>query len=176
MPQFPRIDSTLRTMSKFLEQLETTDPETSEIASFLTESAVLTIVSEYEDYIESIFIARAARCEDAPVIHYVRYATTKQFRNPSIDEIKGHLGRFGNTFKSAFCQQLETDSANAAAWDSLITARHAIVHKEGSLQLTFHELQMQYPVTLRVIDCLMGILGVNDQQISAARLPVSPSS
>jgi uncharacterized protein with HEPN domain len=178
MPQFPRIDNTLQTISDFLQQLHTTEPAATEISSYLTASAILTIVSEYEDYIESIFIARAAQCEDAPIVHYVRYVTTKQFRNPSIEAIKDHLSRFGDPFKNLFSRQLETESANAAAWDSLMTARHAIVHKEGSLQLTFQEVQSKYPNTLTVINCLMGVLGVTDQQISALDLScvVSPES
>lgn len=171
MPQFPRIDNTLQTIADFLRQLHTAEPAATEISSYLTASAILTIVSEYEDYIESIFIARASRCEDDAVVHYVRYATVRQFRNPTINEIKGHLGRFGDTFRNAFSRQLETESANVAAWDSLITARHAIVHKEGSLQLTFQELQSRYPDTLTVICCLMGVLGVTDQQISALHAP-----
>lgn len=52
------------------------------------------------------------------------------------------------------------NSPEHAAWDSLMKARHAVVHKKGNLNLTFRELSQKYPLTKQVIANVEAVLGV----------------
>lgn len=59
-----------------------------------------------------------------------------------------------------FSQEI-TNSPEHAAWDSLMKARHAVVHKKGSLNLTFGELLENYSKTKKVIQTVESTLGVD---------------
>jgi hypothetical protein len=171
MCQLPRISDALQTIGGFIHQLDATEVVSAQICSYLTESIVMTIASEYEDCIEHVFIARANQCHDIPVVRYVQNTTTKQFRNPTIGNIKGHLHRFGEDYAREYGLRLDAQSVGVAAWENLMTARTTIAHKVGSLQLTFREIEGTYPDALKVIDSLMEVLGVSDQALAAISPP-----
>jgi len=59
----------------------------------------------------------------------------------------------------SFLDNIE-NSPEHAAWDSLMKARHAVVHKQGSLNLTFGELCQKYPLTKSIISKVENVLGV----------------
>lgn len=171
MVQLPRIDNALRTIDQFVQQLDNSDTTSAEVLSYLTESVVMTIASEYEDCVEHVFVARAAQCRDIPIIHYVQTTAAKDFRDPTIANIKGHLGRFGKKYETDYTRRLGDHVVGVAAWENLMTARTTIAHKVGSLQLTFGEIESTYPDTLKIIDSLMEILGVSDQELASLSLP-----
>lgn len=171
MCQLPRINDALQTIGEFMHRLDSSDVAFAEILSYLTESAVMTIASEYEDCVEHVFIARAVQCHDVPVVRYVQNTVTQDFRNPTIANIKGHLGRFGEDYKRDYAKRLDAYTVGVAAWENLMTARKTIAHKVGSLQLTFGEIESTYPDSLKVIDALMEVLGVSDRDLTALSLP-----
>jgi hypothetical protein len=165
MLQLPRIDNALDTINRFVQQLDNSDATSAEILSYLTESVVMTIASEYEDCVEHVFVARAMQCNDALLVHYVQDTTATGFRDPTIQNIKRHLHKFGVNYVAAFAAQLEKCPDGEAAWENVMKARTTIAHKVGSLQLTFTEILRTYPDSLNVVDSLMRVLGVSDQEL-----------
>jgi hypothetical protein len=155
---FPRIDSALATCEAHLADLNDDDPRAIEVESYLVGSLVLMIVSEYEEAIEALFSLRAAQCGDAHVIKYVQGQIAQKFRSPDLSKINETLGRFGSDYKAAFLATVDNTPLHAA-WDKVLIARHAVVHKKGSLNLTLRELKEAYPQTLEVLKTLSRVLG-----------------
>lgn len=155
---FPRIEAALATCEAHLAELKDDDPRAIEIESHLVASLVLVIVSEYEQAIEQLFASRATKCGDTHVINYINRQIAEKFRSPDMSKINETLGRFGTDYKAAFLGHVE-NTALHAAWDKVLLARHAVVHKKGALNLTFRELKQAYPETLVFIEKLSEVLG-----------------
>jgi hypothetical protein len=125
----------------------------------LVAGLVVLIVSEYEEYLEKLFIKRAEQCGDQHATNYIKQTLNQKFRSPDLSKINETLSRFDSSYKTTFLQNVE-NSAEHAAWDSLMKARHAVVHKKGSLNLTFGELCEKYPLTKKLIKCVEDALGI----------------
>ena len=109
--------------------------------------------------IANIFISRADQCGDNHVPNYVKTNLMRKFRSPDLGKITETLGQFGNDYRQDFSNKvLNTD--NHAAWDNVIQARQAIVHKSGTLNITLSELIATYPKTKTVLAELKKTLGV----------------
>lgn len=127
-------------------------------------SFVLLIVSEYENLIEKIFCIRASKCNDTQVINFVKSQVEKKFRSPDLGKINDMIGFFDNDLKQKFIAFTTTGTINSA-WNNIMKARHCIVHKQGSLNLTYEELLKTYPNTQAVINELVKILGLKSDEI-----------
>lgn len=156
---FPRIDSALKTCEEHLATLDLGGPITVELESHLVAAMTILIVSEYEDFIEASFVKRADRCGDGHVANYVRSQLARRFRSPDLGKVNDVLGYFGQDYRESFAGAVE-NTPEHAAWDNIMRARHAVVHKQGSLNLTFRELKQSYEQTRAVIDRLVQTLGV----------------
>lgn len=127
-------------------------------------SLVLLIVSEYENIIEKIFNLRASLCNDLHVTNYVRFQIDKKFRSPDLSKINQTLGYFDDCLKKTFIDNVSNTKVHAA-WDNLMKARHYIVHKQGTLNITYDELLTTYPETKKVIFEIVKLLGVDQSQL-----------
>jgi hypothetical protein len=139
--------------------LDKSDTSTVELEALLVSSLIILIVSEYEIAIEELFIERAGRCGDSHVIQYVKSNLARKFRSPDLGKINEVLGQFGRDYRASFTT-LVINTEYHAAWDNIMTARHAIVHKNGSLNITLGELIETYPKTKVVFDHLKAVLGL----------------
>ncbi len=155
---FLRIESALNTCQAHLNSLDSANPNRAEIEARIVSSLIVLIVSEYEELIERMFVDRANLCGDAHVVCYVRTTISQKFRSPDLSKITRTLGQFGGDYKQNFSRILNTEYH--AAWDNIIRARHAIVHKSGTLNITFGELLASYPKTKVVLSELKSILGI----------------
>ncbi len=117
----------------------------------MVSALVVMIVSEYEELIERMFAERADRCGDKCLAQYVRATIAKKFRSPDLNKITEVLGQFGGDFKRSFSSVI-LDTEHHAAWDNIMKARHAVVHKGGALNITLGELLSTYPKTKVVLD------------------------
>ena len=90
---------------------------------------------------------------------YVRSTFAHKFRSPDLSKITETLGCFGDDYRQSFSANI-IDTKYHAAWDNIIRARHAIVHKSGVLNITFDELVSSYPKTKTVISALNSALGL----------------
>jgi len=113
-------------------------------------SLVLLIVSEYEVLIENVFISRASKCNDQILINYIKNQINKKFRSPDIRKINEILKAFDENFYVAFCNKINNTPSHTA-WDNLLRARHSIVHKQGSLNLTYEEVVSSYQETKNIL-------------------------
>jgi hypothetical protein len=120
---------------------------------------VVLIVSEYEDYLEAVFSRRADLCGDEYAANYIKKNISQKLRSPDLSKINSTLSQFDGAYKTSFLGNIE-NSPEHAAWDSLMKARHAVVHKKGNLNMTFGELCQKYPLTKTVILNLENVLGV----------------
>jgi hypothetical protein len=156
---FPRIDSALASCEQHLASLDSANPITIEIESGLVSYLVLVIVSEYEQFIETVFVQRANMVGDMHLSNYVRKQLSRKFRSPDLGKINETLGAFGQDYRDAFWSKIENTKPHAS-WDNIMKARHAVVHKEGTLNLTFRELKESYSETRTIITELIKTLGL----------------
>jgi hypothetical protein len=160
MSIYQKIENAISTCRDHVANFDPTDVKDKELESYLVAGLVVLIVSEYEEHLESIFSKRAEICGDMYVANYIKNALSRHFRSPDLSKINSTLQRFDNTYNNAFRGAVE-NSAEHAAWDSILKARHAVVHKKGSLNLTFDELCQKYFLTKVVIQNLETVLGVD---------------
>lgn len=158
---YQRIENALQICSDHLSGLDSMDLKNKELETYIVSGLVVLIVSEYEEYLEGIFGIRAKKCGDLHVENFIRQALSRNFRSPDLGKINEQLKRFDNSCKVAFMRQVE-NSQHHAAWDSIMKARHAIVHKQGDLKLTFGELLKNYALTKVVINEVEAALGLTD--------------
>jgi hypothetical protein len=155
-----RIDSALRTCEEHLASLnESQEALRVEVETHLVAAMTLLIVSEYEIFIESSFSQRAGRCGDSYVANYVRSQLSKRFRSPDLWKVNEALSCFGRDYRDGFFKDLE-NTPEHAAWDNIMRARHAIVHRQGAMNLTFRELKESYGRTKVILRRLVQTLGM----------------
>jgi hypothetical protein len=145
-----RIDLAITTCEQHIKGLDPEKTLNNEIEIYLVSGLVLLIVSEYEVHLESLFIRRADMCGDSHASSYIRNSLCNFFRSPDLGKINETLKRFDESYRKIFWGKIE-NSPHKAAWDSLMIARHAIVHKKSTLSLTFRELKENYTLTKEVI-------------------------
>ncbi len=162
---YQRIDNAIEICRQHVSQLDPTNLKDKELETYLVSGLVVLIVSEYEEYLESVFSKRADICGDYHAANYIKKTLSQKFRSPDLSKINETLSRFDNTYKDSFLHTIE-NSPEHAAWDSLMKARHAVVHKKGSLNLTFRELSQKYILTKSIISHVERVLGVNSAQPS----------
>ena len=161
---FSTIDDQIRICEEIIRNLKENDFDISEIQYFLLKSLIVSIVSEFENYIEKIFLARANRCNDPQIINFVRNQLSQKFRSPDLKKINDTLGYFDTELKKEFLSKVENTQQHAA-WDNIMKARHSIVHKQGILNITLNELFSTYPETKKVIMHLVETLSLNEEEI-----------
>lgn len=119
------------------------------------------MVSEHEEFIEKLFVKRAAKTNDRHIQSFFEGHMDKKFRSPNLGKINEMLGQMGADYRQVFRQRVETnDPQLKASWDSILTARHAIVHKEnaGAINLTWQDLESAVIKTGSVLDALADTL------------------
>ncbi len=157
---YERIENAINICSVHVTHLDPTNIKDKELETYLVAGLVVLIVSEYEEYLESVFVRRAEQCGDEHATNYIKKTLSQKFRSPDLSKINETLNRFDSSCKNTFHGQI-INSPEHAAWDSLLKARHAVVHKKGNLNLTLGELKTNYPLTKKVIDCVEVSLGLN---------------
>ena len=150
MNVYQRIDNAVELCRQHIQRLDPASIEDKEVETYLVAGLVVLIVSEYEEYLEAVFFKRADGCGDPRAANYIKKTLSQKFRSPDLSKINETLGRFDGIYKERFMSNVE-NSPEHAAWDSLMRARHAVVHKKGSLNLTFRELCENYSLTKAVI-------------------------
>lgn len=157
---YQRIENAIEICNEHVSRLDPTNMKDKELETYLVAGLVVLIVSEYEEHLESVFVKRAEKCGDEHATNYIKKMLSQKFRSPDLSKINETLGRFDSSYKNSFLGAVE-NSPEHAAWDSLLKARHAVVHKKGNLNLTFGELKEKYPLTKQVIASVEVTLGVN---------------
>lgn len=133
----------------------------AEIENLVLRAIVLLMVSEYEEYIEKLFIKRAAKTNDQHIHSFFVKHMDRKFRNPNLGKMNEMLGQMGGTYRQTFQDRVEVNNPHLkASWDSIITARHAIVHKEnaGVINLSWQDLEDAVAKTGLVLDALADAL------------------
>lgn len=156
---YQRIENAISVCAAHVRTLDPTNLRDKELETFLVAGLIVLIVSEYEEYLEFLFSKRAERCGDTHAANYIKRTLSQKFRSPDLSKINETLDRFDGTYKAEFLSSIG-NSPKHAAWDSLMKARHAVVHKKGNLNLTFGELQSNYPLTKQVIASVETVLGL----------------
>lgn len=159
MMLFERIENAIALCEEHIKQLDPTDIKDKELETYIVSGLVVLVVSEYEEYLEGLFAIRADMCGDNQVSNYIKKTLSQHFRSPDLSKITETLNKFNAQYKTDF-KNIINDTPQHAAWDSILRARHAIVHKKGNLNLTFRELKINYPLTKEVISQVKTVLGI----------------
>lgn len=156
---YERIENALDVCNEHVKNLDPSNLKDKELETYLVSGLVVLIVSEYEEYLEQLFGKRADRCGDQHASNYIKKTLSQKFRSPDLSKINETLGRFDGAYKEVFLGEVE-NSPEHAAWDSIMKARHAVVHKKGNLNMTFLELKEKYPLTKNLISSVESALGL----------------
>lgn len=159
---YQRIDNALDICNEHINNLDPTNIKDKELETYLVAGVVILIVSEYEGYLESLFVKRAEQCGDSHATNYIKKTLSQKFRSPDLSKIFETLNRFDSSYKESFKGIVE-NSPEHAAWDSLMKARHAVVHKKGNLNITFRELKENYALTKNIIRYVESTLNIQPQ-------------
>jgi hypothetical protein len=170
--RFQHIDAAFEACRRHKSEAETAGLDAfqlKEIEHYLLRSLILLIVSQYEGYIERLFVKRAEKVGDAEIRNLMVEVTDKRFRSPDLGKIHQMLTMLSKGCCDAFRGQIEIKQPQVkAAWDSLITARHAIVHgaNAGAVGLTWTDLESAYTDSARVLQALANSLGLSKKDLS----------
>ena len=164
---FPLIESAIATCGRHIDGLPEDDPDAIEIENRLVSSLVVLLTSELEQFIELCFCQRADVSGDPEVASYVRNTLSRSFRSPDLGKINRMLGFFSGDYRDRFRLEVE-NSPSHAAWDNIMKARHAVVHRQGSMNLTFREFRDAYPMIQDIVDRLLEVLGLEDTSWTSA--------
>jgi len=156
---YQRIESAISICENHIDNLDPDDIAQKEVETYIVSGLVTLIVSEYEEYLESTFCLRAEQCGDIFVSNYIKRTLRQKFRSPDLSKINETLKRFDETYRKDFMKEIE-NSQHHAAWDSILKARHAVVHKKGQLNMTFRELKDAYVLSKNIISNVETVLGV----------------
>lgn len=133
----------------------------AEIENLVVRAIVLLMVSEYEGYIEKLFIKRAAKANDQHIHNFFIQHMDKKFRSPNLGKMNDMLAQMGGSYRQKFQDRVERNNpALKASWDSVMTARHAIVHRQnnGAINLTWQDIDDTVSKTGLVLDALADAL------------------
>src|SRR6266487_1275114 len=91
----------------------------AEIENHMIRSVVLLMVSEYEEYIEKLFVKRAEKTNDQHIHRFfIKHMDTK-FRSPNLAKINDMLDQMGGTYRDAFRDRVDVNNPQIkASWDS----------------------------------------------------------
>ncbi len=132
-----------------------------ELESYMLRSIVLMIVSEYEVYLEKVIAKRAQKGGDAYLHRFMIKYCDRKFRSPDLGKIRETLKWLGGDYDKDFWNAVEKKQPQIkASWESLITARHAIVHKAGLVSLTWADMETAYANSQIVISELVRAIGL----------------
>ncbi len=136
-----------------------------ELESYMLRSVILMIVSEYEVYLEKVFAKRAERANDPHLHSFMKKYCDRRFRSPDLGKIREILKWLGGDYDKSFWDVVEQQKPQIkASWESLLTARHAIVHKAGIVNLTWRDLETAYANSQIVIDELVKAVGLTSAE------------
>jgi len=156
---YQRIDSAINVCELHIKQLNSDNISEKEVETYIVSGLVTLIVAEYEEYLEKAFSLRAEQCGDQHVSNFVKHTLARKFRSPDLSKINETLKRFDKAYNEDFRKEIE-NSRHHAAWDSIMKARHAVVHKNSQLNLTFRELKEAYNLTKTIILNVETVLGI----------------
>ena len=130
-------------------------------------AVILMIISEYEIYLEEVFVLRAAKANNEHLHNFMKWYCDKRFRSPDLGKIRAILKSFGGTYDGDFWKVVEQKQPQfKASWDNLMTARHAIVHGVGVVNLTWRDMETAYSNSRIVIGEIVKAIGLTQAEIS----------
>jgi hypothetical protein len=157
--RFGQLDSQI---AKCEGHLALTGTANSEVEFYLTQYLLVRIWAEYESRIKLLIERRCSRGNDAHISAFVAASAKIVTRDFKISDIKGHLGRFGDDYATAFRNLI--DQPLEAAWNNIYTNRHAVAHGTG-VQMTFRDLKEDYQKSQAVIDAVVTALAMRPREL-----------
>lgn len=152
--RLPRIDKAIEVCGKHLEGSASVG---TEIEAFLTRYLLVLMCASFEELIEDLVSARAAKSQDAALASFVRSAMGQVFRSVKTSEIAGLLGRFGQDQKTGFQDEMKRNERAETFFNNIVTNRDGTAHATGS-NLTFSELVLFYSESHVVLDAVKSAL------------------
>lgn len=131
----------------------------TEIEIYLTGCLLVFMCATFEEHVEGLVNVRVSKSQDAPLVAFVRSATSQLFRSLKTSEIAGLLGRFGDEYRERFNIEMNQNQRAATFFNNLVLKRHGTAHKAGS-DLTFSEVVGFYSEAHSVLDAVVLVLGL----------------
>ncbi len=152
--RLPVVDNALAAATKFFADKQVQSAPGVDYAKHLvTQGLVVLTVSEFEQHIEQTFKKRAQLCGDIAVANFVEKMLHETLRSPDLSKILSVLGKFEDSRRVTMKSKVENNAVHVA-WDNIMKARHAAVHKKSVFQMTLEEFVTTMPTAEKVLDAL----------------------
>lgn len=138
----------------------------TEIEAFLTRYMMVLMCASFEEQIEELVNARAAKSQDVALASFVRSAVGQVFRSVKTSEIAGLLGRFGQDHKERFQDEMKKNERAETFYNNIVMNRHDTAHTAGS-NLTFSELVRFYSEGHVILDAVKRALELDAESASS---------
>jgi len=136
--KFKVVEEAIKECRQHLDSTKTGGSQTeNRLAAYL----LVLISAQFELRIEAIIEAYAKRQKDRRIESFILGAAGKQLRSPKISTITGFLSWFDGKWGETFTKHAGNQAT--AAYDSIISNRHAFVH-EAQCNVTISDLEGFY--------------------------------
>jgi hypothetical protein len=138
-----------------------------QIDHYLLRAMVMLIVSRAETLLEDMFCKKAELTGHEEYRSFMSSVIDKSFRTPEISKIVGNLNKLSKVRGIRLSSELDKRPEMKAHWDSLLTARHAIVHRanSGSVNMDWYDLKKYYESYLEILSLVSISLDLSKKEM-----------
>ena len=123
------------------------------IASFLAQYLAIVFYAEMEEQVGAKVREHITRCSGRGIGQFIQSNMDGMIKRTPKSDIGKLVGQFGERFKSDFEQRI--DDRSVTRYSNVITARHAIGHRQGS-NITIGEVEQGLHAGNLILDALQG--------------------
>ncbi len=142
----------------------------AEFESAIVSYGVVLLHAHMEQCLRSAVEARCRRCADPEIRTLAFKVAEKDTGRIGIDALKATLGRFGDAYKTAFRDHLNTSGlgdAGNSAWVSIMSQRAAVGHHGQPATCSLADLRLYYDDIRKVLGFFCHALGLVSTEVTA---------
>lgn len=152
--KLPRIDSAIAACTQHIQD---TNAGGTLIEAYLAEYLLVIMCSAFEEHIVQLVYSRIAQANDPAVLAFVKSAKRQLFQSPQTRNISTLLGRFGDTSRVLFQQEMLAKKRAETFFNNIVVNRHSVVHP-GRSQASFGDVIQFYEEGHVVLDSINLVL------------------
>lgn len=164
------IEDAILTCKKYRDAVSSAKIElgiSQQIDHYLLRTMIMLIVSRAETILEEMFCKKA---ESSGIEEYrclMASVMDKTFRTPELSKITGKLNNLSKIRGTRFSTEIKKRPEMSAHWESLITARHAIVHRAngGAVTMNWDDLEKCYESFIEILGIVSIALDLTKKEI-----------
>ena len=137
-----------------------------ELGAYLADYISVLISGVVETSVEHLVVQRAAQAADPELQQFVRSAIDQQFRNPRSDDISQVLGRFSDSYRTAYQNTVSREAREALG--SIVGNRIALSHRgQSQSRLTVNDVRRYFGLIVGILEVVEELLIHDRTQVQA---------